>query len=268
MRNILEDAEGAPERGDIGPGKANRGRDRQTFPKRFYKSVRVVETVSDGEATYQVELDEKPVKTPGRNALALPTKKAAQLVAEEWDTVETEINPLLMPVTRIVNTSIDGVIDQAQAVAEDIIRYAGTDLLCYRADAPQGLVDRQVKHWDPILDWISSTHDAHFETGEGVLHVEQPKQAIANFAQALKAYPDPFSLTCLHTFTSLSGSAIIALAIAEGHLEASSAWQVAHVDEDWNISQWGEDFEAAQRRKQRWTEFDAAYKLMQALRKA
>ena len=150
MRDILEDAEGAVERGEIGPGKANRGQDKPKFPKRFYKAVSIAET----ETGFGVELDGKSVKTPGRVALAMPTVEAAQLVAAEWSAVTDEINPLLMPVTRLANTAVDGVAIEMQAVMEDIVRYSSSDLLCYRADAPAGLVEAQRTHWDPILDWM------------------------------------------------------------------------------------------------------------------
>ncbi|MEL7429567.1 MAG: ATP12 family protein [Pseudomonadota bacterium] len=258
MRDILEDAEGAAARGDIGPGKANRGQDVQKFPKRFYKVVSVAE--SDG--IFSVQLDNKPVKTPGRNVLGLPTRAAADCVAAEWDAVVEQINPVHMPMTRLVNTALDGVAAEMQAVMEDIIRYASTDLLCYRADGPEGLVTAQRQHWDPILDWAETNKGARFNLAEGVMHVEQPRESIAAYGLALKRHEDPIRLACIHTFTSLSGSALIALALADRFVDAKAAWAAAHVDEDWNISQWGEDDEAKSRRSQRWCEFDAAYKLL------
>ncbi|MEM9278458.1 MAG: ATP12 family protein [Pseudomonadota bacterium] len=261
MRDILEDAEGAAERGDIGPGKANRGRDKPQFPKRFYKTV----SVSQGEDGFSVLLDEKSVKTPGRQNLAMPTDEAAQLVADEWQAIDGDINPLLLPVTRLVNTAVDGVATEMQAVMEDVTRYASSDLLVYRADTPQGLVEKQKEYWDPVLDWMAEDIGALFETGTGIMHVAQPKDAVLKFGARLETHADPFKLACIHTFTSLSGSAILALALAEGHLKAEKAWEAAHVDEDWNISLWGEDYEAAERRKQRWTDFEAAYRLFNSV---
>ena len=261
MREILKDAESAAERGEVGPGKANRGRDKPAFPKRFYKSV----TSKQDEGGYSVLLDDKLLNTPGRHPLLLPTAGAADLVLMEWQAIEKEINPLLMPVTRLVNTAVDGVANEMQAVMEDIVRYASTDLLVYRAETPQGLVDNQKKHWDPILDWLAEEVGAVFETGEGIIHVPQSKQAVSGFGSRLENHADPFRLTCIHTFTSLSGSAIIALALAEGHLDAETAWKAAHVDEDWNIGLWGEDYEAAERRKQRWTDFEAADRLLKSI---
>ena len=261
MRDILEDAEGAVERGDIGPGKANRGQDKQKFPKRFYEAVSIAET----ETGFGVELDGKTVKTPGRVALEMPTSESAQLVADEWSAITDEINPLLMPVTRLANTAVDGVANEMQAVMEDIVRYSSSDLLCYRADGPAGLVDAQRKHWDPILDWMDNDVGARFELAEGIMHINQPKEAIAAVGVRLKNHEEPFKLACVHTFTSLSGSALIALALAEGCLDADAAWNAAHVDEDWNVGQWGEDHEAAARRKQRHMDFTSAHRLLCAV---
>ena len=163
MRDILEDAEGAAERGDIGAGKANRERDLQKFPKKFYKEATAVKE----ENGYSIALDGRPVKTPGKQVLKLPGKASAQIIADEWNAAEEVINPLKMPATRLANTAIDGVINEMQAVMEDITRYASSDLVCYRASTPQGLVDLQRKHWDPILDWALTDFNATFETGEG-----------------------------------------------------------------------------------------------------
>lgn len=261
MRDILEDAEGAAERGDIGPGKANRGQDKPKFPKRFYKEV----SVSELEDGFSVLLDDKRIKTPGRSDLVLPTRDAARLVADEWANIESEINPLLMPITRLTNTAVDGVANEMQAVMEDIVRYASSDLLIYSAEAPEGLVESQRKHWDPILDWAAEELKAFFELSESIMPVTQPKAAISAFGNRLEDHADPIKLACIHTFTSLSGSALIALALAEDHLDADTAWEAAHVDENWNISLWGEDYEAAERRKQRWTDFKAAHTLLKSI---
>ena len=261
MKNILEDAENAVERGEVGPGKANRERDRQIFPKRFYKTVSVEQT-SDG---FEVRLDGKSIKTPGKVAVILPNQQVAELVRTEWDAIQEEINPLHMPITRLVNTAVDGVDQEVQAVMEDITRYAGSDLLCYRADGPDGLVDKQREMWDPILDWAETLLGKPFELIEGIMHVAQPKETIASYSNKLADYKDPFKLTALHTFTSISGSAVIALALAEQFLDVDTAWNAAHVDEDWNIQLWGEDYEAAERRKQKKNDFDAAHRLFIAV---
>lgn len=261
MRDILEDAEGAAERGDIGPGKSNRERDAQKFPKRFYKEV----SIKGEDDLFVITLDDRPVKTPGKQVLGLPNEAAAQLVANEWEAVEKEINPLKMPTTRLVNTAIDGVTNEMQAVMEDIIRYSTSDLLCYRANAPEGLVEKQREHWDPLLDWCSDAFGARFETAEGIMHVEQSKEAVAAFSSRLKVHEDGFKLAAIHTFTSISGSALIALALADRHISLEDAWSAAHVDEDWNVSLWGEDWEAKERREQRWVDFSAAHAFYETL---
>lgn len=261
MRDILSDQENQLSQDDRNPDVLNRKLDAPKLPKRFYRTVGVVAN-DDGSA---ITLDEKPVRTPGKRLLKLPTHDAAKLVAAEWEAQETEINPLKMPVTRIANTAIDGVADEAQAVFEDILKYASSDLLCYRAESPQGLADNQRHFWDPLLDWADQELGARFETGTGITHVAQPKDALNAYAQRLKTHDAPFNLACLHTMTSLSGSAIIALALADGALSVDDAWKTAHVDEDWNISLWGEDFEAAKMREQRSEEFFAAHRLLQAL---
>ncbi|MEM9332245.1 MAG: ATP12 family protein [Pseudomonadota bacterium] len=262
MRDILENAEGAEERGETGPGKANREYDKKQFPKRFYKTVSVKEQEEGG---FALLLDEKPLQSPGKNRLLAPTLNSAELLAEEWRKIETEINPMSMPMTRLANTAIDGVSQETQAVMEDITRYASSDLLLYRADTPEGLIENQMKHWDPLLDWAAEAFDAQFETGTGIIHVPQSKDTLTKFGMRLQRFQSAYALTCIHTLTSLSGSAIIALALAEQHIDAETGWKAAHVDEDWNISLWGEDFEAAERRRLRWLDFEAANRLLVAV---
>lgn len=263
MRDILEDAEGAAERGDIGAGKANRERDLQKFPKKFYKEASAVE--ADGG--FSIALDGRPVKTPSKQILMLPGQASAKIVADEWNAAEEVINPLKMPATRLANTAIDGVINEMQAVMEDITRYVASDLVCYRVAIPLGLVQKQREHWDPILDWAQSDLNAGFETGEGIAFVTQPRESISLFGARLKNHADPFKLACIHTFTSISGSALIALALADEYLDVEAAWAAAHVDEDWNISQWGEDYEAQERSEQRRIDFKCADDFLKAVSK-
>ena len=262
MRDFLEDAEKALAKTAADPIGAARNAAKQEWPKRFYKTV----SVGEAEGGYCILLDERTVKSPGRKPLALPTKEAAEILAAEWDAIEKDINPLLMPASRIVNTAVDGVVENAQAVLEDVVRYAGSDLLCYRAESPQGLVNSQRDAWDPVLEWAEQTLGGVFEVTEGLMPQPQPKETIAAFSAALKKHTDPVVIACLHTFTSLTGSALLAFALVEGHLNAQETWQAAHVDEDWSISQWGEDYDAKVRRDQRWQEFEAANKLFLAVK--
>jgi chaperone required for assembly of F1-ATPase len=230
--------------------------------KRFYTDVSVME--QGGQ--YVVALDGKPVKTPARLSLTAPTAVAAQLVASEFAAQEAEIDPSKMPFTRLANTALDGVANEISAVVEDIKRFCANDLTCYRADAPDALVLRQTDRWDKYLKWVRQKHGVQLHMTEGVMHVEQPADSIAAFGKALVPYQDAFSLSCLHGMTTLLGSAVMALAVAEGEVSAQEAWQDAHLDEDWTIENWGTDDEATVRRANRWIEMDAAATLLSAVR--
>jgi chaperone required for assembly of F1-ATPase len=250
---------------DPDPTKRAQIKMKAPLPKRFYSQVTAAE---DPEGGYAVCLDGKPVRTPARQKLVLPNFSMAQLVASEWDAQHEVVNPTTMPVTKLVNTAIDGIANDVQAVFEDILRFSSTDLLCYRAESPQRLVEIQAESWDPVIDWLANTHGARFIMAEGVIHQEQPREAIAAFGAVLRRHEGPFTLASLHTVTSLTGSALLALAFAEGFLSGDEIWALAHIDEDWQISQWGEDAEATRRRELRKAELDAACALFLAMGKA
>lgn len=232
---------------------------RAALPKRFYKAVTI--TPASGGAGWRVALDGRPVKTPGKNDLTLPAEALAEAVAAEWRAQGAEIDPATMPVTRIVNSAIDGVATRRAEVAAEVVKYAGSDLICYRADAPPGLVAAQAKRWDPVLAWAESALGARFKVAEGIIHIAQPEAATAAVAKAVEPL-QPIPLAALHVITTLTGSALLALAHARGRLSAEAAWEVAHVDEDWQISLWGEDAEATERRAKRWLEMQAAAKVL------
>jgi chaperone required for assembly of F1-ATPase len=261
MRDILSDLEAGKLLSDPDPVRRAQIQMRTPLPKRFYKAVSVE---PDGEV-FGVRLDGKPVRTPGKALLALPNAAAAALVAGEFEAQAEVIDPVTMPTLRLVNTAIDGVAADPQAVLEDILRFASSDLLCYRADGPQGLVDRQNRHWDPVLDWARSDLGARFNLAEGVIHVEQPRGTIAVLGAHLARRADPLRLAALHVMTSLTGSALLALAVEAGGLDTEAAWLAAHVDEDWQIEQWGQDAEALSRRAQRKRDMMAAAGLLAAL---
>jgi len=263
MRDILSDLEAGQTPAQLDPVRRVQNEARQKLPARFYRQVGVAPTQDD---RFRVELDGKPALTPGRNQLLLPTQAAAELVAAEFDAQEKVLDPGTMPVTRLVNTAIDGVAQDPQAVLEDILRYASTDLLCYRADTPQALVDRQAEAWDPVLDWARSALGARFVLSEGVMHVEQPRETIAVLGVHLSQRAEPFRIACMHVMTTLMGSALLSLAVEGGMLAAEEAWSAANIDEDWNIEQWGEDAEAAARRAGRRRDMMAAASLVAALR--
>lgn len=261
MRDILNDLEAGKLLSDPDPVRRAQIQMRTPLPKRFYKAVSV-EAGADG---FGVRLDGKPVRTPGKAPLALPSEAAAALVASEFEAQETVINPVTMPTLRLVNTAIDGVAADPQAVLEDILRFASSDALCYRADAPQGLVERQNEHWDPVLDWAQTDLGARFNLAEGVIHVEQPRGTIAVLGAHLARRADPLRLAALHVMTSITGSALLALAVEARALDAEAAWLAAHVDEDWQAEQWGQDAEAVAHRAQRKRDMLAAIRLLEAL---
>lgn len=234
---------------------------KRPLPKRFYTAVAVAEEV-DG---FSILLDGKPVKTPAKKTLTLPTREAADLVVAEWAAQGEFIDPATMPITKLANTAIDAVANSLDEVFDEIVRFAGSDLLCYRADAPKELVERQAKNWDPVLAWIATAHQARFILVEGVMHQEQPAAAIAAYAKALEAYRDAFRISCLNVVTTLTGSAVLALAFAEGAFDLDTVWTLAHVDEDWTSEHWGTDEEAEARREARYGEYAAAAALFAAL---
>src|SRR5580693_1108738 len=246
MRELFENA--PPD----DPIEATRRSMRTVLRRRFYERATAV-PISGG---YAVRLDDKPVRTPARRVLAAPTLALAEAIAAEWQAQKDVIDPAKMPLTRLANAIIDGVADAPLPVAEEIGKYLASDLLFYRAASPPGLVERQAHLWDPILAWARQALGADFKLGEGVVHVAQPGAALAAARAAIPL--EPWRLGAVHAITTLTGSALIALATACGALSADAAWQAAHVDEDWNMAQWGRDEMAMARRQFRLAEFQAA----------
>ena len=232
---------------------------RPALRRRFYESATVAAT-PHGHA---VQLDHKPVSTPARRVLAAPTMALAQAIAAEWGAQTNVIDPATMPLTRLANAILDGVADAPQQVADEIGKYLASDLLFYRAASPPGLVELQAQHWDPVLIWARDALGAHFEVGGGVVHIAQPDEALK--ASRAVIPKDPWQLGALHVATTLTGSALIAIAMSHGSLTADMAWQAAHVDEDWNMAQWGRDEMAMARRAFRFAEFSAAAMVLKSL---
>lgn len=251
MADILSERDDAvPER----PTRVSEPSRKSQLPRRFYKEV----SVAERDGLLAVELDGRPIKTPGKQSLAFKRQMVADAVAEEWRGQGVHIDPMTMPLTRLANTAMDGVATDMQTVKEDIVRYAGTDMLCYRADRPQGLIDRQTVLWDPLVDWAQAALGVRLALAEGVMHVEQPEGAIAAFSSHVGQVNQPLTLAALHVATSITGSAILATALLKGEVTLDQAWKIAHVDEDWNIAEWGEDEEAAERRATRFVDMKAA----------
>jgi chaperone required for assembly of F1-ATPase len=222
--------------------------------RRFYNAAEVTE---EG-GRFVLSLDGRRARTPGRNPLAAQSRALMLKVAEEWDRQHETIDPAEMPLTRLLNSAIDGVEHMMAETRADILRYAGSDLLCYRAEEPDTLVARQAHAFDPVLRWAMESLGARFNLAAGIVHVLQPPETLAAIGAALDAYDDPASLAALSVMTTLSGSALLALAVAHGSLSPEAAWRAAHVDEDFQAERWGVDTEAMARRQARWREFEAA----------
>jgi chaperone required for assembly of F1-ATPase len=250
MRDIFEDIfANSP----LDPVEAARRAVRPQLRKRFYDRADVTETAGQ----FAVMLDGRPVLTPARKPLAAPSRGLATLLAQEWNAQADVIDPATMPLTRLANTIIDGVTAAQPEVAAEIGKYLGADLVFYRADTPDGLVARQSAAWDPILDWARETLGARFVLSQGVMHVAQPESALAAAAAAIPR-DAAWRLGALHAVTTLTGSALIALALMQDKLSVDAAWAAAHVDEDWNMEFWGRDTLAMERRAFRFKEMQAA----------
>ena len=232
---------------------------RPPLPKRFYTTAGVGE-VAGG---YGLLLDGRGVKTPRKSPLVLPSRQLAEAIAAEWAAQGERIDPATMPLTRLANTTIDAVAAARAEVAADIVAFAGTDALCYRAETTDPVAEQEAPAWDPVLDWAAKTLGARFAVQQGIAHVAQPPAALAAIAKAVDAY-DVWQLSALHVMTTLTGSAVLALAVAGRHLTVDAAWAIAHVDEDWQISRWGTDEEAQLRRAYRWAEMAAAARFFDA----
>jgi chaperone required for assembly of F1-ATPase len=243
----------------LDPIAAARRAMRPPLPRRFYGEA----GVEEAEGGFRVVLDGRPVRTPARGFLVAPSRRLAESIAAEWDAQRETIDPSTMPVTRLANSIIDGVVTAPVPVAADIAKYLDSDLLFYRADGPQRLVERQARLWDPVLAWARDSLGARFVLARGVVHVAQPEGAIAAARGAIP--DDPWRLGALHAITTLTGSALLALALLRGHVTTDEAWEAAHVDEDWNMEQWGRDEVALARRAARRAEMDAAARVLATL---
>ncbi len=253
------------EAGERDPVKAARQELKRPPPRKFYSQVGVA---ARGEG-FGLTLDNKPVLTPARAPLIAPTRGLAEAVAAEWRRQGEFIDPADMPITRMVNTALDGVSRAMAATAAEIVKFAGSDLVCYRAGQPDSLVAAQNAAWEPILGYFREVLGAPFLCAEGVVFVDQPAESLALIEQRVAREaekPDgALRLAALHVMTTLTGSVLIALALIEGALGFDAAWQAAHVDEDHQWRLWGRDDEASERRAARLKDMRAAYELYGAL---
>lgn len=259
MRELFDEVAG---KSPLDPQEAARQHSRTPLRKRFYTEASVLE--ADGG--FAVALDGKPVRTPSGRHLAVPAREIAELIAAEWAVQQETLDPMTMPLTRLANSVIEGVIDRVEAVRDDVAKYLGSDLLFYRAGHPEGLVAREAAHWDPVLFWAADTLGAHFILSEGIMHVSQPQQAVEAAKSALPE--DPWSIAAVHVITTVTGSALLALALLHRARDPDEVWAAAHVDEDWNADQWGVDEEAPKRRAARLVDFTAAVELLHRMNPA
>ncbi|MDQ2893532.1 MAG: ATPase [Pseudomonadota bacterium] len=225
--------------------------------KRFWSEV----SVGDDRV---VMLNARAVRTPGRSLLALPTDTLASAIADEWRAVEGEVEPRRMPLTGLANAAIDLVAPDRASFAAGLGAYGETDLLCYRAELPEPLVDRQRAAWDPLLGWARARYDIHLETTAGVIHVAQPPATIQRLADAIASY-DAFRLAAAAPIVTLTGSLILTLALLDHAADADAIWAAAYVDEDWQAEMWGEDYLATATRAANRAEFDAATRFLSLL---
>src|SRR3984893_15851655 len=256
MRELFDEAAG---KWPLDPEEAVRRTMRTPRRKRFYTRPGVTETT----AGFAITLDDKPIRTPSGRQMLAPTRPIADAIAAEWEAQQEDIDPLTMPLTRFANSVADAVVDRVDVVIEDVAKYFQSDLLFYRAGHPEALVAREAQHWDPVLFWAADVLGAHFILAEGVMHVRQPD---AGVQAARGAFPvDPWSIAALPVVTTLTGSALLALALTHGVLDPEQVWAAAHVDEDWNAEKWGVDEEVAARRAARLVDFRAAAFILRVL---
>jgi chaperone required for assembly of F1-ATPase len=222
--------------------------------KRFWKNVAV-------DAERGVLLDDRPVRTPGRNPLLVPSAALAEAIADEWRAVADDIDPRAMPLTGLTNAAIDRIAPDPQAFAIGLAAYGESDLLCYRADSPPDLVERQAALWDPPLDWARDRYDVHFEIATGIMHRAQPEATIERLSIAIAARP-AFELAPLSPIVTITGSLVLALALVEREMTADAVWAAANLDEDWQAEKWGLDDLAIKTRETQQRDFEAAVRFL------
>jgi len=212
--------------------------------KRFYETAGIA-ALGDG---FAIELDGRPVKTPAGKPLAVPSAMLARAIADEWQAQGDKIDPKSMPLTGLINTALDRTAGDRPAMTASVIRFAETDLLCYRAESPQDLIDLQHATWQPLLDWSDHTFGAKFNVASGILHIKQPQAALDALEKALDEFAD-LEFTALASLCAACGSLVVSLALAKGHIDADQAFAAAELDHDYQARYWGMDAEAEARQK-------------------
>lgn len=232
--------------------------------KRFYKAASVI-AAPEGLSGFQVALDGRPVKSPAKADLVVPTRPLAEAVAAEWADQGDKVAPDTMPLMTLVATATDRVMPQKDAVAADLAAYGGSDLICYRADRQQDLRERQDAAWDPLIAWVQQSYGAELSVTSGIMPVSQPNTALMLLARRVGGL-DAFELTALHALTTVTGSLVLGLAVLEGRLDADAAFEASQLDEDHQASLWGEDSEAKARQERMRREIAEASRFLTLLR--
>ena len=228
-----------------------------TGRKRFYREAQVDESSAMGERRWRILLDGRPVRTPAKRELSVQNLTVATALAEEWNAQVENIDPRTMPLTRLINSAFDGVADRMGEVRDSVLAYGGSDLICYLADGPEDLLQRQSRQWGQIHSWVKQALNVELELVVGVMPVVQAPEMLARLDRAI-GEPNALELAALHVITSTTGSLLLALAVLHGRLAPEAAWSLAHIDEDFQIEKWGADAEASLRRERRWHEMRAA----------
>jgi len=228
--------------------------------KRFWKDV----TVGEEDGGWGVRLDSRPLRTPARAPLVVPTEALAEAIADEWRSIDGDVDPRAMPLTGLANAAIDRVAPKPEAFAAGLARYSEADLACYRAEGPRGLAERQEESWDALLAWARRRYDVDFATTSGIVHVEQPSATIERLAHAVASL-DPFRLAGLSPLVTIGGSLAAALAVLEKAITLDAAWDSVSIDERWQLEQWGADAEAEAALENRRHDFLAAARFLELL---
>ncbi len=226
--------------------------------KRFYKTA----TTGELNGAFTVLLDERPIKTPAKEELLLPTEKLASAIAEEWESQEDIVKPFTMPAMRYAATAIDRVVPQRDAVIEEIAGFGDTDLVCYRASYPAALVEIQSAAWDPLVEWVAKSHDVKLQVTEGVGYVQQEAAALERMKSVIQAQSN-LHLAAIHDVVNLTGSLVITLAVLAREVGAEKAFEISEIDETHVIEQWGEDAEQTKRRSNNKDSLVAAVKFLE-----
>jgi chaperone required for assembly of F1-ATPase len=258
MRDQLEDAH---QHRDDGYGRAQH-LNKVELPKRFYKDV----AAGPVDGGFVVTLDGRPVRTPGKKLpVVVPAASIATTMAEEWAKQGEFIDPATMPMVRLVNSAIESGEETIPAFREEVIKFAGSDMMLYRAESPQELVSEQELVWDAALVVLARHFGVSFQPTMGIIHQAQPKATLDRLAESLSA-ENLFTMTALVSITGLTGSGLLAIGLWNKLFSPDQVWKAAHVDEDYQIGQWGQDEEAAERRTKRRVEFDTAVAVLDAMR--